>query len=105
MVDLDKLRLPPVECSPNVPVAESLPEKRLLLRPIEVARLLSVSRTTLRRLELLGAIPAPSQVGRAKFWSARLLAEWERHGCPSRRAFEARLSAMEAVRSSAFNSV
>jgi len=89
MFDLDKLRLPPVECSPNVPVAESLCDKRLLLRPSEVAALLSVSKTTLRRLDLLGAIPRPLKVGRSTFWSARTLSAWERLGCPSRRAFEA----------------
>lgn len=93
MVDLDKLVLPRVECSADVPVAESLSEKRLLLRPSEVAKLLSVSRTTLRRLDLLGAIPRPLKVGRSTFWSTRTLSTWERLGCPSRRAFEATTSA------------
>ncbi len=87
-----KLFLPRVECSQDVPVAESLPEKRLLLRPGEVAKLMSVSKTTLRRLDLLGAIPRPVKVGRSVFWSARTLANWERLGCPSRRAFEAMTS-------------
>ena len=90
MVDLDRLVLPHVECSPGVPVSE-----RLLLRPSEVAKLLSVSRTTLRRLDLVGAIPRPLKVGRSTFWSARTLSAWEQLGCPSRRAFEAMEAAKE----------
>lgn len=89
MDDLDWLLWPQIDPTPNLSVADPPSEKRLLLRPSDVARLLSVSRTTLRRWDIAGAIPSPVKVGRAKFWSTRTLETWERLGCPSRRAFEA----------------
>ena len=89
MTDLDLLFLSQIEQSPAAAVGESPCEKRLLVRPSEVARLLSISRTTLRRWDASGSIPRPVKVGRSAFWSVRTLESWECLGCPSRRAFEA----------------
>ena len=56
-----------------------------LLDAKEVARLLSCSQRSVRRLADSGRIPAPIRLGRLVRWSRQTLQNWIAEGCPSRK--------------------
>ncbi len=64
--------------------------KPLLIDAREVAQLMGVSLSHVRRLADRGALPSPRKVGRLIRWSRREIEEWIAGGCPSTRRGGAR---------------
>jgi predicted DNA-binding transcriptional regulator AlpA len=58
-----------------------------LLRRRDAARFCSVGASTWDRWTAAGLNPAPVKIGGAVAWSRDELAEWQRHGCPSRKTW------------------
>jgi excisionase family DNA binding protein len=70
---------------------QSSPDQRvpLLVDVDEVARLLSISRTTVFKLINSDRMVAPIRLGRALRWNFEELRAWANAGCPSRYRWEA----------------
>ena len=62
--------------------------RALLLTIDDVARLLSVSTRTVRRLRQEGRIPPPVCVGRSVRWNRESLRQWIESGCPATKVSE-----------------
>lgn len=62
--------------------------RALLLTIEDVARMLSVSTRTVRRLRQEGRIPQPLIVGRSVRWNRETLMQWIGAGCPAANATE-----------------
>lgn len=60
----------------------SLDPSVLLIPAAEVARRLSVTTRTLRKLVDIGGVPRPMQVGGIALWRVEELECWVRDGCP-----------------------
>lgn len=61
---------------------DGLPDEALVLKPVQVARLLQVSRRTLNRMVSSQEIIPPIYVGRSPRWRRDLLTAWIGAGCP-----------------------
>lgn len=64
-----------------------------LLKDVDVAARLSLSRRKIWDLHARGALPEPRRIGRAVRWDESEIAEWIAMGCPSRERFEAECAA------------
>ena len=59
--------------------------ERLLLKAVEVADILGVSKNHVWKLHAMGQLgPLPVRLGRSVRWSRQELAEWITAGCPPR---------------------
>ena len=65
-------------------------EGKLLIPGRELARLIGVDVSTLRRWSKEGHIPAPVRVGGRVLWRADILSEWLSQDCPNMDDFVAR---------------
>lgn len=64
-----------------------------LLRAKELAKMLSLSKRQIFRLNSCGKIPAPIRIGGAVRWSAKECSEWLTAGAPDRTEWQARKEA------------
>ena len=61
---------------------------RLLIDIATLARLLSLSESTLHKLKLMDQLPAPVRIGRAVRWNLEEIRAWVNCGCPARHRWE-----------------
>ncbi len=78
-----------VEAPPTKDDATDLPadEGRLILRDVDLARLLGCSARHVATLDTRGLIPSPVHLGRCKRWSRPIIEAWAQVGCPPRDKF------------------
>jgi excisionase family DNA binding protein len=62
--------------------------KSLLLRVLQAAEFLGVSRATFYRLDRSGLVPAPIRLGGSRRWHREHLRSWMDAGCPTRQTWE-----------------
>jgi len=67
-----------------------------LLTVMGVAAALKISPRQVWKLLSAGKLPSPVRISRSVRWSAELISEWVRQGCPSRDQFEAGIAAEKA---------
>lgn len=57
--------------------------KSLFLTADELAALLNVSKRTIWRMKILGAIPPSVRIGRSVRWQRSTIMDWIARGCPA----------------------